>query len=48
MTLHPILELLFNPFAGPAGLNLISVMTYITIALLVLMAVIERNFHKHN
>lgn len=31
--MNPLLELILNPMAGAAGLNLVSVMFYFTIAL---------------
>lgn len=40
--MHPLLELLLNPFAGTAGFNLIAVMFYIALVLLALVAILER------
>lgn len=40
--MHPALELILNPAAGPAGFNLISVMFYVMVALCVAGAIIER------
>lgn len=48
MTIHPLITLLLNPFAGPAGFNLLSAGFYLAIALCVLVALIERSFHNHN
>lgn len=46
MTMHPILTLLLDPLAGPAGFNLIAIMFYIALALLVAVAIIEQSLHN--
>lgn len=44
--MHPLFELLLNPFAGAAGMNLIAIMFYIAVALCVLVAILERSFKQ--
>lgn len=44
--MHPLLELILNPFAGAAGVNLIAIMFYIAVALCALVAIIERSFKQ--
>lgn len=39
-------ELLFNPFAGAAGFNLIAFMVYVTLALCAFVAVLERSISR--
>ena len=38
---HPLAQLLLNPFAGAAGLNLFSLGFYFTLALLAFAVLIE-------
>lgn len=44
--MHPILELLLNPFAGAAGMNLLAIMFYIGMAMCALVIMVERSFHE--
>ena len=45
MKLHPLFELLLNPFAGAAGVSMLSIMFYIGIALCIMVIILERSFH---
>lgn len=38
---HPLLELLINPFAGPAGFNLVAAGVWITLAALIIATIKE-------
>lgn len=39
--IHPLVQLLLNPFAGAAGLNLFSLGFYFTLALIAFAVLIE-------
>lgn len=40
--MHPALELVFNPVAGPASFNAISVIFYLMVAVVAVAGIIER------
>lgn len=43
--MQPFYELILNPFAGAAGVNMISIMFYVALIMGCMVAIIERSFH---
>lgn len=44
--MHPLLELILNPFAGAAGFNLLACMFYLSLVLIALVALVERSLRS--